>query len=92
MTLGYLPFDRTQWESELARNRAIYAQFVQELTVNPYAKIYQDQEQKEKEEEENEKKADSKENKEKGGQLSRHTVNPLDDVRAVLCAECFYLC
>jgi hypothetical protein len=37
LLLGYLPWDRSQWRSSLARSRASYAEFVAEVTVDPYA-------------------------------------------------------
>ncbi len=36
LILGYLPWDRALWKESFARARASYADFVSELTVNPY--------------------------------------------------------
>ena len=37
LLLGYLPWDRRAWPDSLKRSRATYAQFVHELTSNPFA-------------------------------------------------------
>jgi len=37
LLLGYLPWDRSQWDSQLNKQRQTYQQFVQELTSNPFA-------------------------------------------------------
>ena len=42
--LGYLPLDRGRWEISLRESRNTYEQFVNELTVNPYSKIYKERE------------------------------------------------
>jgi hypothetical protein len=35
-----LPRQRAQWPAELAKHRALYAGFVEELTTNPYNELY----------------------------------------------------
>lgn len=41
LLLGYLPLQHSMWESSLKQSRDTYEQFVQELTINPYAKLYE---------------------------------------------------
>lgn len=38
LLLGYLPLDRSQWESELASKRKLYREFLAELRSNPQCK------------------------------------------------------
>ena len=40
LVLNYLPPVHSEWEHTLKTQRSVYEQFVQELTVNPYAKLY----------------------------------------------------
>ena len=40
LLLKYLPKQREQWQKELATQRATYQAFVNDLTANPFAKMY----------------------------------------------------
>nr|CAB3479181.1 unnamed protein product [Digitaria exilis] len=39
LLLGYLPYDRSRWEQELAKKRSQYAAFKDEFLSNPYSEI-----------------------------------------------------